>query len=482
MKTKGKKKSGVKAADLMKTLTEVKAKNAELTQKADAIAKSPNYGGTNRTRGLLLGGTPPNHTKQLGERLYSFTKMAAYSKGQIPADRAVEEVQISQKLMAAYESLGFTPHAGAFSMLVPTCLAYLPRHNDAAEKLAVEIGQKMALNIDPGELAYVAKQAGISTKALGTLSDLAGGAFVPGPQILEILDMQRNFEAFARAGASEIPMMPNGRAFISKLSSGATAYWVGEGQAIAASQATTGQMLLQAKKLGVLVPINNELLRFGAPASEGLFRNDMARVAALKADAAMFAGTGGTQIKGLLTYDSQASWVQGVDKYIAYTVAAAQQGADGDTLQPQDIDMMVGALPDEVDEPKFLLRRKLLTALNSRRAAAISDNDNAGTFVNQRVMGISGKITQMVNGYEAIYSSNVPNNRTKGSGTDLTTVIAGRFPDWVIARLGVMEVLLNGFADSYFPNDMTALRGIQHIDAGPRYLASFVVADQLIEA
>ena len=56
------------------------------------------------------------------------------------------------------------------------------------------------------------------------------------------------------------------------------------------------------------------------------------------------------------------------------------------------------------------------------------------------------------------------------------------FPDWIVARLGVMEFLASGLGDTALQNDMTYLRGIQHIDAGPRHVASFVLCDQLIAA
>src|SRR4029453_13935286 len=88
---------------------------------------------------------------------------------------------------------------------------------------------------------------------------------------------------------------------------GSTAFWVGEGTSITESTPATGSLDLQAKKLGVLVKLNNELLRFASPFAEGLVRLDMARSAALKADLAMLEGTGGTQIRGLLTYSDLAS-------------------------------------------------------------------------------------------------------------------------------------------------------------------------------
>ena len=41
--------------------------------------------------------------------------------------------------------------------------------------------------------------------------------------------------------------------------------------------------------------------------------------------------------------------------------------------------------------------------------------------------------------------------------------------DWIVARLGVMEFLASGLGDTAIVNDQTYLRGIQHIDAGPRH-------------
>src|ERR671939_946754 len=103
---------------------------------------------------------------------------------------------------------------------------------------------------------------------------------------------------------------------------------------------------LQAKKLGVFVKLNNELLRFASPSAEGLVRFDMARAAALKADLAMLEGTGGTQIKGLITYS-------GIGTHTASTT-----GANGDTFTPADVALMESKLPDAVDAPTAWVMRK----------------------------------------------------------------------------------------------------------------------------
>ncbi len=73
--------------------------------------------------------------------------------------------------------------------------------------------------------------------------------------------------------------------------------------------------------------------------------------------------------------------------------------------------------------------------------------------------------------------------KTSGNlGKSTTRIGSFYFPDWIVARLGVMEFLASGHGDTALQNDQTYLRGIQHIDAGPRNQASFVLCDQLLVA
>jgi HK97 family phage major capsid protein len=287
----------------------------------------------------------------------------------------------------------------------------------------------------------------------------------------ELIDLQRNLEAFARAGSQEIALPPNGRVQFPRLSGGSTAYWIGEGNSFIESQPTTGNLDLQGKKLGVLVKINNELLRFASPSAEGLIRFDMARSAALKADQAMLDGTGGLQIKGLTTYS-------GINSH-----TAASPDSNGDTFQPEDVADMEGELPDAVDAPTaWIMRKGMFSALMNRRVDAIEADDARGPFLFRNAQSMSSAPPAELYGTRVVRSAQVSNTRTKGSGTDLTYILLGYFPDWIVARLGVMEFLASGHGDTALQNDMTYLRGIQHIDAGPRNLASFVFCDKLIEA
>ncbi len=198
-------------------------------------------------------------------------------------------------------------------------------------------------------------------------------------------------------------------------------------------------------------------------------RFDMARVAALKADLAMLEGTGGTQIKGLLTYSDIG------------TLSASTAGANGDTFEAQDVARMEGALPDAVAAPTaWLMRKDMYAALMNRRADAVSAADAAGPFLFHPSRSAADAPPAELYGTKVVRSSQISNTRTKGAGTDLSYILVGYFPDWIVSRMGVMEFLASGLGDTALQNDQTYLRGIQHIDAGPRHAASFVLCDQLV--
>jgi HK97 family phage major capsid protein len=317
--------------------------------------------------------------------------------------------------------------------------------------------------------AWIQERMGLRTKSLGTISDLAGGSLVRFPVLGELIELQRNLEVFAAAGAQEIALPPNGRIQFPKQTGGSTAYWVGEASSVTESQPATGSLDLQAKKLGVLIKVNNELMRFASPSAEGLIRLDMARVAALKADLAMLEGTGGTQVRGLLTYSDIG------------THTASTTGADGNTFTAADVALMDGKLPDAVPQATaWVMRKQMFAALMNRRADAVSAADAAGPFLFHPSRSAADAPPPEIYGTRVVRSSQVSNTRTKGSGIDLTYILLGYFPDWIVARLGVMEFLASGFGDTALVNDQTWLRGIQHLDAGPRHAASFVLCDQLI--
>lgn len=430
-------------------------------------------------------------TGPVGEdsRPLSMLKAAAYAAGLVDADQVKPELALSAKVKAAY-GLFYPFENTPRSVFLPSSAKFLPEKVGAgyeipgAKALKAEVGERLKAGMgdfDPERGRAMAEKAGQGewgAKALATLSDIAGGSFVPPPMLGDMIDLQRNIEAFNAAGARSVDLPPSGRIAFPKLNGGATAYWVGETGSVTESQQTTGQLNLEAKKLAARVPVTNELLKYGSVDIEAMIRVDMARVAALKADLAMLEGTGGTQIKGLITYPSASSWTSGTDRLIAYTsVNVPGDGNTGYLWQPDDVYGMESALPDGVSPTAWVGRKNFWGKALNRRADAVSAADGKGLFMFEPFRGTAFGPQPSLAGAKIVRSSQVSNTRVRGSAANLTYTILGDFADWIVARLGVLEFMVDPYTQAQ--NWQTVVQAVQLIDAGPRHLASFAFCDQL---
>lgn len=479
------------AADADARLDRIKAKvTADKAAKPAAkttTKAAPQYG-KGRGPGAMFGSAGPYVTSgRVGEQGYSFVRAAGFALGLIPADEAKEEIEAGLRLKAMYvDRGGYQPHYQGRSFLVPAgsdLLLPVARGSDRDEKFVGELKQKMAASYaggDPDEARWMVRK-GLATKAaMSTLDETAGGVLTGFPTLGELIDLQRNMEAFAQAGAQQITLPGNARISFPKLSGGSTAYWVGEGANVTESSQNTGRLNLEGHKLGILVKVNNELFRYANPTAEAMIRGDMARVAALKADLAQLEGTGGTQPKGLITYETQTSWSTGSDKLIAYTSVDTPADANtGYTFQPEDVARIEGKLPDEVEATAWVMRKDFHAAIMNRRADTVTPGDGKGLFMFMANRDPSAGPSMQLYGTKVCRTSQVSNARTRGTAADLTYLLYGNFKDWITARLGVLEFLANPYGDTAFVADQTWLRAIETIDGGPRHAASFVLCDQL---
>jgi HK97 family phage major capsid protein len=414
-------------------------------------------------------------------------KAVAYCARQIDPskDAAVRDaVDLSDRIKSVYGAHYNGLGSAIGSLCVPASAGFLPTHTPhgheihGAAEVKKEIEQRIATvkGIDPDEMSAYAAKGGdlgnLATKALNTLSDLAGGATVAPPTLGDMIDLQRNLEVFTRAGANNVTLPPNGRMQFPKLTGGSTAYWVGETAAVTASQQTTGTLSLEVKKLAVRTPLTLELMRFSDQAIEGMVRVDMARQAGLLSDLAQLQGTGGTQIKGLITYPTASSWTQGTDSLLAYSVT-------GSTFQPEDVAGMVALLPDEIEPTAWVMRRAMWGKIKNRRSDAALPGDAKGPFVfnwgrTVQEGGLSN--VESLDSTKVVWSSQV--TKTRGSGSQ-TYILVGYFPDWLVGRLGVLEFMIDPYTN--LSTLITNVQCVQFIDAGPRHTASFAFADAVTE-
>lgn len=127
-------------------------------------------------------------------------------------------------------------------------------------------------------------------KALTASDPDAAGSIVPPEVSREFIELLRN-RTVVRSSARVLPM-PLGHMTMSKQTQAATAHYVAESEAVAPSEQKVGDVKWSFKKLVVLTPVSNSLLRFSSNEADQFVRDDMLAVQALKEDLEFLQGDG----------------------------------------------------------------------------------------------------------------------------------------------------------------------------------------------
>jgi HK97 family phage major capsid protein len=128
-------------------------------------------------------------------------------------------------------------------------------------------------------------------KALAAGDATAGGFLVPVQFSNEVIELLRARSIVRKMGARTV-QMPTGTLKYPRLQTGASAAYIGENVNISKSEETFGQLSLTFKKLAVLTPISNDLLRYSSPSADAIVRDDLVSSMATKEDESFIRGTG----------------------------------------------------------------------------------------------------------------------------------------------------------------------------------------------
>jgi HK97 family phage major capsid protein len=235
------------------------------------------------------------------------------------------------------------------------------------------------------------------------------------------IDMLRNRTVLAGLGATFLTDMV-GPFEIPKQTTAGAAYWVTEGNSPTESAQAIGQVAFAPKTVGAYTDITRKLTKQVSMDAERFVRNDLARVIGIEVDRAGINGSGsGAEPTGILQNGSIT------------TVAIGTNGGDPTWAKVVELESTVAAANADVAGMGYLTsavgRGKLKTTVKvSNFPEYLWDRDN------------------MVNGYRAMATNQIPTNLTKGSGTNLTAMIFGDFSTVHIAMWGGVDVLVDPYS------------------------------------
>jgi HK97 family phage major capsid protein len=291
----------------------------------------------------------------------------------------------------------------------------------------------------------------------------SGGVLVPGAEMGEMIELLRPASTFMNAGPRIIPMT-NGTLKMPKLKGGAVARWLEENAVIQLTEQIFGTLNLVFKKLGAIVPISRDFLRFASPGSDAVIRDDIVAAMGEAKDIAFIRGDGlQASPKGT------RSWAPAVNIFAANgTVNLANITSDLGTLILKLMEAnVIMRLPHLFFAPRTFMF--LMTIRDGNGNLAFKDE-----MVNGTLMMIPFSVTNQI-----------PINL--GGGGDESEII---LVDMADAIVGVAEQLIieesteaayddGGTIRSAFSQDQMVVKVIEETDLGYRHTLSIAVMTEV---
>jgi HK97 family phage major capsid protein len=299
-------------------------------------------------------------------------------------------------------------------------------------------------------------------KALEQSTATAGGVLVNEQISSDFIDLLTPRAVVRSFGTTVLPM-DSGSMSVPKMTAASTAYYIGENTDAVKSQQTFGMKRLTAKKLAVLVPISNDLLRRGGPRVSAIVRNDALRSAGLKEDVSFIRSQGGAYSPIGLRYQAAAA-------NILTQTGAGTYDLDSVT---GDLGTMILALEEAnvaFSNPGWIMAPRTRQFLMTLR-------DGLGNFAFRAEM-LTGKLW----GWPFKVTTQVPRNL--GSGANESELYLADFDDVIIGDTMNLEVAIsdqasykdeNGTLVSAFSLDQTVMRVLLEHDIVLRHDESVAV-------
>lgn len=458
--------------------------NKALRERLDAIDKEVvRVDATGRQFKFPGGATAPAHIRAIGgdSRPLMVTNIVRAFSEIGSRESAKEELAVSARLKAA----GYTTVYES-GVLLPFWPDAIPEEH---KELRQEVAKRMSLGpIDWGEVAWLAKRhpevgkmLGLTQKDLQLGDDTLGGHLVPTVQSDRVIDLLRNRSVIARAGATEIPLPPNGNITYPRLTADPSFAWADPDSTSDASTSNInlGVVRLIAKALRGFVTIPNDLIRYSTPSVEMIVRAALAAKAAVAEDQAFLEGKGSSlEPKGIINYPLSNNNTPAVGKITRHD--ASTTGANGDTLEPEDV-RLIQAFYEAGNDPDpataWIMRPLVFAGLSNKRADAVTANDGKGPFLFLSEADLRSTGQRTLQGVPVLTTMQASHNRTKGSSTDLDYILYGNFRRVLIGRSGAIELAASEHVK--FLQDKTVVRAVLRSDSGLEHEESFVLTDTL---
>ena len=331
------------------------------------------------------------------KKQYSFLKAIGYAAGRVAEKDAGLELEVSDHIQAT--RMGGKPPEGIY--------------------------------VDQTQLVSRATHSESFRAPYDTQTPAAAGNLIETDLLSDrFIDQLYNESAFLSMGVTYLRDL-QGNVEIPRESTFTNGYWIGEGQTITEDEGTFDKINLSPKKLACLTKMTYEMVNQSSIDIERYARNRLIRGLALELDRTIGFGSGvGEEPLGIISHPEVLSVVL---------------GANGGELSWSAIVDMIA----EVDEANALNGGNFGWVLNARTKAKLMKTlDDPTTGTGSWIYQSSNPVEGAIAGYRARCSNQIPNNLTKGTGTNLSAVFFGDFSNVLMGIWSGLDVMVDPYTES----------------------------------
>lgn len=293
----------------------------------------------------------------------------------------------------------------------------------------------------------------VPTGILGERVQLVGTAGVGGNLVgqefreQDFINPLRNRSVIMQSGATVLTDLV-GNAILPRQTNATGGEWIAEDAEATETDLTFDQVTLTPKTVSGRISWSRQAALQALPAMETIVRMDLAEQLGIALDAAAIAGPGsGNQPRGILNTSGIGA------------VAIGTNGGAPTFDHMVDLESAITNANADVGQLAYLT--------NSRMRGKLKKTLETASAGSEKVW----RPDNMVNGYSALTSNNVPSDLTKGSGTNLSAMIFGNWQDLLIGLWGAMDLIVDPY--TFSSRGRVRISAFLSADIAVRHPASF---------
>lgn len=396
------------------------------------------------------------HKQIIGET-DSLAQRISTIERQLAVEAAGPEPQVRRSAPLPHEDPANTRNARHKYSILRAAKCFAERRT--FDGLEAEVSQELAKRTGKSPQGFLMPYRNFTPAAESrALDSTAGAGSIPTILENDWIELLRNKMVVRQAGAREI-MDLVGKFALPRQNAAATAYWVAESGAPTGSNQTLDQVLFTPHTIGAFTDISRRFFELTIlDSGEEFVREDLTAIIARGVDLAALNGSGSNQPTGILQNTSITS---------TRTVSLGTNGGS----------------------PTWSALVNMVTMIERGNANGLGEVSYVGNADVEGTLATTAKIGStfpvflldedgMVNRRAFYQTQQLPNNLTKGTGTNLSPIIAGVWNQLIMAYWSGVDILVDPYTGS--SSGTVRIVALQDMDVQVRHPEAFSVIVDMI--